>query len=174
VFLEPHGGLNTVIFAAGTAPLASIASTTADQWNELLATNLIGAALIVAEALPHLRHHPSGHATIALLSSHSVGDPWPGLVPYAASKAAVNELALGLRVEEPTIRTVRIDVGPTATAFADGWDPDVAGPFFEGWARDGYLRHQVLEPAETAAAILSALDAPGSPDDLSVIGPASS
>ncbi|MGO8873083.1 MAG: hypothetical protein ACLQPH_17100 [Acidimicrobiales bacterium] len=66
--------------------------------------------------------------------SHSVGRPWPGLVPYASSKAALDELVLGLRSEEPCLRTVRVVVGPTATPFADGWDPEVAGPLFERWA----------------------------------------
>jgi NAD(P)-dependent dehydrogenase (short-subunit alcohol dehydrogenase family) len=166
--LEPHGGLDTLIFAAAIAPLGSIATTTAEQWQSLLATNLIGAARTVAEALPHLREQPQ--ATVVLLSSHSVGDPWPGLVPYAASKAALNELALGLRSEEPTIRTLRIAIGPTATGFADGWAPDVVGPYFEDWLAKGYLRHAVLEPQETASAILQALDDPGSALDLTVIG----
>jgi NAD(P)-dependent dehydrogenase (short-subunit alcohol dehydrogenase family) len=168
-FLEPHGGIDTVMYAAGTAPLGPLSDTTADQWHELLATNVVGAALVLARALPSLRRHP-GWATAVLLSSHSVGDPWPGLVPYAASKAALNELALGLRSEEPALRTIRVAVGPTSTSFADGWDPETATGFLGGWAERGYLRHTILEPAETAAMILAALDDPDAPDDLSVIG----
>ncbi len=173
-FLEPHGGLDTVIYAAGTAPLGGIATTTAAEWHQVLSTNLVGAAMVVAAALPYLRvqrsHPPAPTPTIVLLSSHSVGDPWPGLVPYAASKAGLNELALGLRAEAPALRTLRVAVGPTATSFADAWDPSRAGPYFTDWAERGYLRHAVLEPDVTAAAILAALDDPSADDDLRVIG----
>jgi NAD(P)-dependent dehydrogenase (short-subunit alcohol dehydrogenase family) len=168
-FLEPHGGLDTVIYAAGTAPLGPLSSTTAAQWHQLLATNLVGAALVVAAALPELRRH-RGDAAVVLLSSHSVDEPWPGLVPYAASKAGMNQLALGLRAEEEGLRTIRVAVGPTATSFADGWDADGATAYFEQWAQRGYLRHDVLEPDQTAARILAVLDDPDSPDDLLVIG----
>ena len=168
-FLEPHGGLDTVIYAAGTAPLGSLSSTTAVQWHQILATNLVGAALVVTAALPHLDRQ-RGRSAVVLLSSNSVDQPWPGLVAYAASKGGLNQLALGLRAEEKHVRTLRVVVGPTATSFADGWDPDVMTPYFEQWAAEGYLRHEVLEPDQTAAAILIALDHPDSPDDLSVIG----
>jgi NAD(P)-dependent dehydrogenase (short-subunit alcohol dehydrogenase family) len=167
-FLAPHGGFDTLIYAAATAPLRAIAQTSAEDWRLLLATNLIGAAVMTAEALPHLRTRPG--ATVVLLSSHSVGDPWPGLVPYAASKAALNELALGLRAEEPSVRTLCITVGPTETGFADGWAADVVGPYFEEWVARGLLRHEVLKPAVTAAGILAALDDDDSPLDLRVIG----
>jgi NAD(P)-dependent dehydrogenase (short-subunit alcohol dehydrogenase family) len=167
-FLEPHGGLDTVVYAAGMAPLGSVADTTAGAWHELLATNLVGAALVVARALPHLRRHAAGVATVVVLSSHSVGAPWPGLVPYAASKAGLNELAVGLRTEEPGVRTLRIAVGPTATSFADGWEAGAAGDYFTRWSAEGYLDDGVLEPATTAAAILAALDDAASPDDIMV------
>jgi NAD(P)-dependent dehydrogenase (short-subunit alcohol dehydrogenase family) len=170
-FLKPHGGLTTVLLAAGSAPLASVATTTATQWQDLLATNLVGAALIVAEALPHLRRNRD-QAAVVVLSSHSVGDPWPGLVPYATSKAALNELAVGLRVEEPLVRTIRISVGPTATSFADGWDAEDAARYFAQWHDMGHLRHQVLTADDTAARILAVLDDPDGPDDVTVIGDA--
>ena len=172
-FLEAHGGLDTIVYAAGTAPLGPLSSTTATQWHEILATNLVGAALVVSAALPHLGRH-QGHSAVVLLSSSSVDAPWPGLVAYAASKGGLNQLALGLRAEAEGVRTIRVAVGPTATSFADGWDPDCFATYFEQWAADGHLRHEVLEPDWTAAAILAALDDPDSPDDLSVIGPEAS
>jgi NAD(P)-dependent dehydrogenase (short-subunit alcohol dehydrogenase family) len=172
-FLEGHGGLDTIVYAAGTAPLGSLTSTTATQWHEILATNLVGAALVVSAALPHLDRH-RGHSAVVLLSSSSVDTPWPGLVAYAASKGGLNQLALGLRAEAEGVRTIRVAVGPTATSFADGWDPDRFATYFEQWAAEGHLRHEVLEPDWTASAILAALDDPDSPDDLSVIGPEAS
>ncbi len=66
-FLEAHGGLDTVIYAAGTAPLGALSATTVAQWHgELLATNTSSRvpALVVAEAMPELRRQPPGRAAI--------------------------------------------------------------------------------------------------------------
>ncbi|MHB8593106.1 MAG: SDR family NAD(P)-dependent oxidoreductase [Acidimicrobiales bacterium] len=161
-------GLDAVVYAAGTSPLGSLETTSAATWRSVLATNVVGAALVAAGALRHLRD--GRHPTVALLSSHSVARPWPGLVHYAASKAALDELALGLRAEEPWLRVVRVVVGPTITGFADGWDPGASATAFERWAADGYLVHHPLEPAEGARRILVALGDPGGPDDVEVIG----
>lgn len=165
---EALGGLDQVVYATGTSPLGRLDATTARDWSAVFATNVIGAATVVSAAREHLHRAPG--PTAVLLSSHSVGRPWPGLVPYASSKAALDELALGLRAEEPWLRVVRVVVGPTATPFADGWDPVVAGPLFDQWTAEGRLDHQVLEPSEVAARILEALDDPRGPDDLRVVG----
>jgi NAD(P)-dependent dehydrogenase (short-subunit alcohol dehydrogenase family) len=165
---EALGGLDVVVYATGRSPLGRLEATVADTWHGILATNVVGAGLVMAAAMEHLRR--SRHPVVAVVSSHSVGRPWPGLVPYAASKAALDQLALGLRAEEPWLRVVRVVVGPTATAFADGWGPTVAGPLFEQWAAEGYLVHEVQEPGTVAARIVDALDAPGTSDDVIVIG----
>jgi NAD(P)-dependent dehydrogenase (short-subunit alcohol dehydrogenase family) len=162
------GGLDAVVYAAGTSPLGLLGATTADAWARVMATNVIGAASVLVAALDHLRAGPDPVGV--LLSSHSVGRPWPGLVPYAASKAGLDELARGLRAEEPWLRTVRVGVGPTLTSFADGWDPAVAGPLFERWAEEGYLRHAVQEPDEVALRILGLIDDRDGPEDLVLIG----
>ena len=83
------GGLDTVVYASGTAPLGLLAELDGGQWGRLLATNVVGAALVVAQALPQLRQATPG--TVTLLSTHTVGNPWPLLAAYAASKAALEE-----------------------------------------------------------------------------------
>ena len=162
------GGLDTVVYAAGSSPLAPLADTGATAWHDVLATNVVGAGLVVAAATDHLR--AGADPTAVLLTSHSVGRPWPGLVPYAASKAALDELVLGLRAEEPWLRVVRVVVGPTSTPFADRWDPADAESYFVRWADEGYLAHQVLGPDEVATRLLAALDDPASPDDVRAVG----
>jgi len=164
------GGLDAVVYATGMAPLAGLAATTAAQWQRVLATNVVGAALVASATLPHLRRpSAAGRGCVAVLSSHSVGDPWPGLGAYATSKAALVELARALRAEEPEVRVLVVTVGDTATSFADQWDPRAANVALERWLADGHLRHEVLQPAEVATAILDAL-AGGGPDELEVIG----
>jgi len=162
------GGLDAVVYAAGVSPLGGVADTSATTWREVLATNVVGAALVVSAALDHLQAAPD--PLCALLTSHSVGRPWPGLVPYAAGKAALDQLACGLRSEEPWLRVVRVVVGPTATSFADGWDPGIAGPYFDRWAREGYLDHRVLEPDDVAARVLAVLDGSDPADEVDAVG----
>jgi len=162
------GGLDTVVYAAGRSALGALSDGDAADWHRTLATNVVGPALVLAAAIPHLAGGTD--PTAVLLSSHSVGRPWPGLVPYAASKAALDQLALGLRAEEPWLRVVRVVVGPTATSFADGWDPDRAGPYFERWAEEGYLDHRVLEPDDVAGRVLAVLDGSDPSDEVDAVG----
>ena len=162
------GGLDAVVHAAGASPLGAVADTPATAWRDVLATNVVGAALTVSAALDHLR--AGEDPSCVLLTSHSVGRPWPGLVPYAASKAALDQLVTGLRAEERWLRVVRVVVGPTATSFADGWDPGIAGPYFDRWAREGYLDHRVLEPDDVAARVLAVLDGSDPADEVDAVG----
>ena len=87
----------------------------------------MGACLVTRAALPVLE--PGGLA--AFLSSDSVGRPRHGLVPYSASKAALDEAILGFRREHPGHRFLRITVGPTiGTEIASSYDPELAGKLF--------------------------------------------
>ena len=62
---------------------------------------------------------------MAYLASDSVGAAYPGMVHYAASKAALDQGVDGLRMEFPETRFLRIAVGPTAgTAIALDYDPE--------------------------------------------------
>lgn len=177
------GGLDVVVYAAGSSRLAPLSQTDWQAWNEVLATNLLGAATVVSSAIAHLAE--SGKAaigrngglgaeappgpTVVLLSSHSVARPWPGLVPYAAAKAALDAFARGLRDEEPWLRVIDVAVTNTATGFADGWDPTLAGPAFERWLAGGYLAGRVLSSDEMAEVVLTALVDPDGPEDVVVV-----
>jgi NAD(P)-dependent dehydrogenase (short-subunit alcohol dehydrogenase family) len=92
-----------------------------------------------------------------LLGSSAVGRPYPGLVPYAAAKAGLHELARGLRAEYPWLRVSTFMVGPTITGFADGWDPTVAAEMFGRWAAEDYPCTLASTPEETATEIVHLL-----------------
>jgi len=77
-----------LIYATGVSPLQRLRHATREQWMAVIETNLVGLHEVVQAALPHL----SDGAAVGVLSSDSVGTPRPGLVPYAASKAALEEL----------------------------------------------------------------------------------
>ena len=130
------GGLDAVVYGAGVSPLARVADAGPEVWRAVVETNLLGAALVTEAALPHLL---AGDGRLVLLGSSAVGRPFPGLIPYTATKAALHELARGLRNEHPQLRVTTVVVGPTETGFADGWDPGLAGELFGRWAEEGYL-----------------------------------
>ncbi len=153
------GGLDAVVYAAGVSPLVAVADADADIWHEILETNVVGAALVVRAALPHLTA-TSGHAVF--LSSDSVPRPYPGLVAYAASKAALNTLVAGWRVECPDVAFTRVAVGPTITGFADGWSPDRAAAYFARWEAEAYLSagQPIMRADEVAAEVLHIVRSP--------------
>ncbi|HXQ75021.1 MAG TPA: SDR family NAD(P)-dependent oxidoreductase [Acidimicrobiales bacterium] len=161
---EFMGGIDTVVYMSGSSPLVRVADATADQWHRLLATNLVGAATVVAQALGHLRRATD---PVVVVTTTTMGDhPWPWLTVYGSTKAALAEMAKGLRHEEPGLRVLCVAVGPTVTAFADGWDPDTAAAAFGAWAEGDMMRHGVLEASEMATAIIAAVLDTGGPDDI--------
>ena len=161
------GGLDLLVYMSGSSPLVKIADADAQTWNTLLATNLVGAALVVSRALPHLR---GAERPAVIVTTHSMGPPWPWLGVYGTTKAGLAEMARGLRSEEPGVRVMCVAVGNTATSFADAWDPQTATAALEQWAADGKLRYRVLQAEEMASAILGALADEHAPDDLLIAG----
>jgi NAD(P)-dependent dehydrogenase (short-subunit alcohol dehydrogenase family) len=116
------GGIDLMVFATGVSPLMPMEETPPETFHNVFATNTIGALLLLTDAASRLA--PGG--IVAYLSSDSVGAAYPGMVHYAASKAALDQGVDGLRMEFPETRFLRIAVGPTAgTAIALDYDPDV-------------------------------------------------
>jgi short-subunit dehydrogenase len=102
-----------------------------------------------------------------VVTTTTMGDhPWPWLTVYGSTKAALAEMARGLRHEESGLRVLCVAVGPTITAFADGWEPDTAAAAFGAWAEGDMMRHGVLEAPDMAAAIIDAILDTTGPDDV--------
>jgi NAD(P)-dependent dehydrogenase (short-subunit alcohol dehydrogenase family) len=133
--VERFGGLDAVVYGAGTSPLTRSHDATGDLWRMVLETNVIGAAQVARAALPHLE---TSGGRLVFLGSSSVGRPYPGLVPYTTTKAALHEMARGLRGEYPWLRVTTFVVGPTMSEFADQWDQELAIEMFGRWSVEGY------------------------------------
>jgi NAD(P)-dependent dehydrogenase (short-subunit alcohol dehydrogenase family) len=161
------GGIDIVLYMSGSSPLVRVSDAPASLWQEMLATNVVGAAVVVRGALEHLRRADD---PVVVVTTHSMGMPWPWLGVYGTTKAALAELARAVRSEEPQLRVLCVAVGNTASSFADDWDPELASQAFEQWVADGLLRYDVLQCDEMAAAILAAVLDPNTPDDLLIAG----
>jgi NAD(P)-dependent dehydrogenase (short-subunit alcohol dehydrogenase family) len=117
-------------------------------------TNVLGAHEVIRAALPHL----APDAVVAVLSSDSVGTPRIGLVPYASSKAALEELLRGWRNEQSQVRWTCITVGPTVpTEFGIDFDPELMMEIFAEWSEQGHVDTSLMTTTEVADVIAGTL-----------------
>jgi NAD(P)-dependent dehydrogenase (short-subunit alcohol dehydrogenase family) len=142
---EGLGGIDALVYAPGVGPLVRLADMDADTWRHVFDTNVIGASLVTAAALPHLTES-SGTAVYLSSVSASVTPPWPGLGAYAVSKAALDKLVEAWRAEHPTVGFSRVVVGEclggegdSVPGFADGWDQDLAAEVMPVWFARNYM-----------------------------------
>ena len=148
------GGIDALVYTPGIGPLARIEDVDVDTWRQTFDTNVIGASLVTAAALPHLKAS-SGVALYLSSVSASFTPPWPGLGAYGVTKAALDKLVDAWRGEHPGVGFTRVVVGDCAggegagmTEFANGWDAELAGQFGPIWMERGYLSGSLMDVEE--------------------------
>jgi NAD(P)-dependent dehydrogenase (short-subunit alcohol dehydrogenase family) len=156
---EALGGIDALVYATGIGPLARLADTDADMWRTLLDTNVVGASLVTAAAIPHLAAS-SGVAAYLSSTSASLTPAFPGLGAYAVSKAALNKMVEAWRGEHPGVGFTQVTVGDCAggegdsmTEFAHGWDMDLAVEFGAIWSARQYIVGSLLEVEELVSVV---------------------
>jgi len=139
------GGIDGVVYSAGIGPLARLPDVNARKWRDLFATNVIGASVVTAAALPHLVES-AGSAVYFSSVSASQTPPWPGLGAYAVTKAALDKLVEAWRAEYPHVGFTRLVIGDCAggdgdsvSHFANGWDRALADELMPTWFAKGYM-----------------------------------
>lgn len=104
-------------------------------------TNLLGVIYAIREAVPLMRR--AGGGDIISISSESVRLPFPMLSVYAATKAAIECLATGLRDElrpdKVRIATLRCGNIAENSGFGDNWSDEVKTAAFALWSSTGHL-----------------------------------
>lgn len=90
------GRLDVAVANAGFGVYGSIDTLTEKDWNRQLQGNVIGLALTVKYALPHLK---KTKGRVGLVGSVAAYVPNPNVGAYGASKAAVQSIGLTLQVE---------------------------------------------------------------------------
>jgi len=148
------GGIDALVYAPAIGPLALLEDLDAETWRSAFETNVIGAALVTAAALPHLRASAGAAAYLSTVSA-SRTPPWPGLGAYAVSKAALDKLVEAWRSEHPDVGFTRVVVGdcgggegPSAVEFTRGWDPALAAELAPLWMDRKLLSGSLLEVEE--------------------------
>lgn len=104
-------------------PLADLAGSTAEEWEQVLRVNVIGTFLVSQAALPHLK--ASGDGWIVNITSLAGVRQGGSSLPYATSKAAVNHLTtLMAKFTGPEVRVNAVAPGLVDTPWTSGehWD----------------------------------------------------
>lgn len=157
------GGIDSLVYTPAIGPLARIESVSGDAWARVFATNVTGAALTTAAALPYLKSS-AGRAVYLSSISATYTPPWPGLGAYAVSKAGLERLVEVLRMEHPDVTFSLVVVGncvggqgDSATGFANDWDWDLAGELHSHWSARGYVTDKFLDVGDLVNVVDSLL-----------------
>ena len=177
------GGIDNLVYTPAVGPLVRMVDTDAETWRRIFDTNVIGAALVTAAAVPHLTAS-AGKAVYLSSDAGTFGPPWPGLGGYGVSKAALERLVEAWRAEHPDIGFTCLIVGEcgggegdAATGMTTGWDAELAMKAVPLWASRGCMPgklmpvedlidvvHMILRThASTSMPVVVARGAPASP-----------
>ena len=116
------GLVNNAAMTVST-PLADLAGSTVEQWEQVLRVNVIGTFLVSQAALPLLQ--ASGDGWIVNITSLAGVRQGGSSLPYATSKAAVNHLTgLMAKFTGPAVRVNAVAPGLVDTPWTVGerWD----------------------------------------------------
>ena len=148
------GGIDALVYAHGHRSARSGGEHRCADLRRAFDTNVVGAALVTAAALPYLA---ASNGVAAYLSSVSASltPPWPGLGVYTVSKAALDKLVEAFRAEHPAVGFTRIVVGDCAggegdamTQFPNEWDFTYAAEVAPIWMDRGYMHGGLMDVAE--------------------------
>jgi len=123
--VDKHGGIDVLCANAGIFPAAKLKDMTAEQWDEVLNTNLKGTFLAVKACLPAMKKKGRGRIVItSSITGPITGSP--GWSHYAASKAGqlgfMRTAAIELAPHNITVNAVM--PGNIKTEGLDGLGPD--------------------------------------------------
>ncbi|BCP11780.1 oxidoreductase [Mycobacterium paraintracellulare] len=177
------GGIDNLVYTPAVGPLVRMVDTDADTWRRIFDTNVIGASLVTAAAMPHLTAS-SGKAVYLSSDAGTFGPPWPGLGAYGVSKAALERLVEAWRAEHSDVGFTNLIVGECAGGEGDAatgmnadWDMDLAMKAVPLWSSRGCMPgklmpvddlidvvHTILRTnASTSMPLVVARGAPASP-----------
>ncbi|KQR25656.1 SDR family NAD(P)-dependent oxidoreductase [Deinococcus sp. Leaf326] len=93
--LASFGSLDVIVNNAGLMTFKPLAELTLDDWNRVLAVDLLGAFLFIQQGFLHMK---PGGAVVNVSSIHA-RETEPLVAPYAAAKAALLSLTRSAAIE---------------------------------------------------------------------------
>jgi NAD(P)-dependent dehydrogenase (short-subunit alcohol dehydrogenase family) len=149
------GRVDVLVNNAGVSPMyGRLTDVTEELFDKVIAVNLKGPFRLAA--LIGERMLAAGGGSIVNVSSTGAVRPTSDIVPYAAAKAGVNAMTVGLaHALGPTVRVNAIMPGPFLTTIAKAWDMEL----FAERARTFPLRRAGEASEIVGAALYLASDA---------------
>ena len=146
---ERFGRLDVLVNNAGMSPLYdSVQSISEELFDKVIDVNLKGPFRLAAVAGERMAR--AGGGSIINISSAGAMHPRPHILPYAAAKAGLNALTVGLaHAFGPAVRCNAILAGTFLTDVSKSWDP---GAFAARAA--GFALRRGGEPDEIVGAAL--------------------
>lgn len=146
--VEAHGPLDAAVTCAGTDRPAALGDGDFEDWQRIVAVNLLGTAAVLHAALPSLRSRRGRIVTVASTLGHRAVDHGTA---YCASKFGVVGLTRALMAElRGEVAVTLLTPGGMDTAFFDGREERFRPP----------PEASLLDPDAVADAVLYALDRP--------------
>jgi NAD(P)-dependent dehydrogenase (short-subunit alcohol dehydrogenase family) len=160
--VEALGGLDALVYSTAIDLLVRIEQADMQTWTDTFATNVFGAGLVTAAALPHLR---AAKGRAIYVSASSIDRPLPGMGVYAASKYALETMVKAWQAEHPDLCFANVRVGSAlGTGVTDSWDRELLVELSQQWAAGGYVHDNgpggPMTVEQAASAILAVLDSP--------------
>lgn len=93
---EHFGGIDVVVANAGVSPVGTLRGLRDSDWDRTIAVNLTGVWNTIRAAVPHVVER---QGYILNVASQSAISPLPGMIPYTAAKAGVDNMSRALRME---------------------------------------------------------------------------
>jgi NAD(P)-dependent dehydrogenase (short-subunit alcohol dehydrogenase family) len=143
-----NGGLDAIVTAAGIDVCGRMVDVPGDEWEQVIAVNLMGTAAVVRSALPHLEARRGRVVTVgSTLGLRVLSDA----TAYCASKFGVVGFTRALAVETAgRVGVTLLIPGGMQTAFFDGREEKYKPP----------AEAALAPPHEVAAAVVFALRRP--------------
>ncbi len=144
------GRVDVLVNNAGMSPIyASLLDVTEELYDKVLNVNLRGAFRL--SSLIGTRMAQGAGGSIINVSSTAAVQPTAGVIPYAAAKAGLNAMTVGLsRAFAPKVRVNCIMPGPFLTDISKAWDMEA----FEKRARESIPLQRGGRPEEIVGAAL--------------------
>jgi len=150
-----HGRIDILVNNAGISPLyGKLSDVTEELFDKVIGVNLKGPFRLAA--LVGERMVTDGGGSIINVSSTGAIRPTGDIVPYAAAKAGVNAMTVGLaHAFGPAVRVNAVMPGPFLTTIARNWDMEM----FAERARTFPMRRAGQSDEIVGAALYLASDA---------------
>jgi NAD(P)-dependent dehydrogenase (short-subunit alcohol dehydrogenase family) len=166
---DRHGRIDVLVNNAGRSHVGAAEETTDAELRSLFDVHLFGPAALIRAVLPHMRSRRSG--AIVQLSSMGGQMSFAGFSAYSATKFALEGMseALADEVRPLGIKVLIVEPGAFRTALFS--NISASAQIADYTATVGPTRHMIEtgngtqpgDPAQAAAAILTALDTDDAP-----------